>query len=185
MTWRRVTVPGLGTPWVGLHVPVIDTGGRPWVWEVITPDVYETSPDARQDPLVLSVHQDAVITEVHHRGIAGPIVRMQSPVTIAPKDLHLVPGPDPNGPLSVRLSTGWTVQTLAGAAQSWIDREAPGGAPLSIPRVPDSTSDHYQLHPAIRIESSAFDHLLTLDADEASAVTSLLAMVHDALAPFR
>lgn len=185
MAWRRVTVPGLDTPWVGLHVPVIDTGGRPWVWEVVTPEVYDASSTARHDPLVLRVHQDAVITEIHHRDTGGPVVRMQSPVSVTPSDLRLVPGPDPDGPWNVSLSTGWTVQALAAAAQNWIDRESPGSPSLTVPRPPRRAPDHYQLHPAIRIEAEAFDHLLTLDADEAADVTSLLVMVHDALVPYR
>jgi hypothetical protein len=41
------------------------------------------------------------------------------------------------------------------------------------------------LHPAIDIESAAFDRLLTLDPDDAAVVTSLLASVHEALQPFR
>ena len=43
----------------------------------------------------------------------------------------------------------------------------------------------YKLHPAIDIESAAFDRLLTLDPDDAAVVTMLLARVHDALRPFR
>lgn len=185
MTWRRVTVPGLHTPWVGLQVPVIDTGGRPWVWEVVTPDVYDASEAMRLDPLVLRLAQDAVITEVHHRDLDGPVVRMQSPVFVAPAGLTLVPGPDPRGPWDVRISTGWTVEALAAAAQSWIDRETPGAASLSVPSPRPRVPEHYELHPAMRIESAAFDYLLTLDPDDAAAVTSLLSMVHDALAPFR
>ena len=41
LPWRRVTVPGLNVAWVGLNVPALDTGGRPWVWEVVTPRQYE------------------------------------------------------------------------------------------------------------------------------------------------
>ena len=185
MAWRRVTVPGLDTPWVGLHVPVIETGGRPWVWEVVTPEVYDASRSARLDPLVLRAHQDAVITEIHHRDSNVPVVRMQSPVSVTPTDLHLEPGPDPDEPWVVRLSTGWTVEALAAAAQNWIDRESPGSPSLSVPAAPRRAPEHYQLHPAIRIEAEAFDHLLTLDANEAAVVTSLLVMVHDALVPYR
>lgn len=185
MGWRRVTVPGLSTPWVGLNVPVLDTGGRPWVWEVLTPEVYDASDEARRDPLVLRAHHDAVITEVHHRDHETPVVRMQSPVSTTPIDVRLVPGPDPASPWSVRLSTGWTMEALASAAQSWIDREAPGSAPLAPPAPPVHAPEHYQLHPAIRIESGAFDLLLTLDSDDAAEVTSLLSMVHEALVPYR
>lgn len=185
MSWKRVTVPGLDTPWVGLHVPVINTGGRPWVWEVVTPEVYDTSEMVRRDPLVLRLAQDAVITEVHHVELGGPILRMQSPVAVAPNGLRLIPGPTPGGAWSLRLSTGWTVEALTSAAQSWIDRETPGAASLSVPPAPPRVPERYELHPAIHIESEAFDHLLTLNADDAAEVSSLLAMVHDALAPFR
>lgn len=185
MTWRRVTVPGLHTPWVGMHVPVIDTGGRPWVWEVVTPDVYDASTVMRDDPMVLPLAQDAVIAEVLHRDVPGPVVRMQSPVFVAPSGLTLVPGPDPHGPWDVRISTGWTVEALVGVAQSWIDRETPGSAVLSVPSPRAHPPVDYELHPAMRIESAAFDYLLTLDPDDAAHVTSLLSMVHRALAPFR
>lgn len=185
MTWRRVTVPGLHTPWVGMHVPVIDTGGRPWVWEVVTPDVYDTSDVMREDPMVLRLAQDAVITEVYHRDIGGPVVRMQSPVVVAPSGLTLVPGPDPYGPWDLRISTGWTVDALVGAAQSWIDHETPGSAVLSVPSPCAQPPADYELHPAMRFESAAFDYLLTLDPDDAAHVTSLLSMVHRALEPFR
>jgi hypothetical protein len=41
------------------------------------------------------------------------------------------------------------------------------------------------LHPAIDIESAAFDRLLTLDPDDAAMVTTLLTQVHEALRPYR
>jgi hypothetical protein len=92
---------------------------------------------------------------------------------------------DPDGPWSVRLETGWTVQAIGSAAQCWIDREAPGSARLDTPAPQLAPHQRYQLHPAIDIESAAFDRLLTLDPDDAAMVTSLLTQVHEALRPYR
>ena len=185
LTWRRVTLPGLQVPWVGMNVPDIDTGGRPWVWEVVTPDQWDNSPRLQNDPMVLPLAQDAVLAEVTHEDHSGPIVRMQVPVRETPTAIRLPRGLDPNGPWGVRLRTGWTAQSIGEAAQCWIDRETDGTARLAT-REPDVNGRRlYQLHPAIDIEGSAFDRLLTLNPDDAAVVTSLLSMVHDALDPYR
>ena len=183
LTWRRVTMPGLDVAWVGMNVPVIDTGGRPWVWEVVTPTQYNASTRMQDDPMVLPVAHDTVVAEVNHRDHSGPIMRMQVPVTHAPDSISLPA--EPAGPWSVSLETGWTIQALGSAAQCWIDRESPGTAHLETPEPPLPARQRYQLHPAIDFESSAFDRLLTLDPDDAATVTSLLSLVHDALTPYR
>ena len=183
LTWRRVTMPGLDVAWVGMNVPVIDTGGRPWVWEVVTPTQYNASTRMQDDPMVLPVAHDTVVAEVNHRDHSGPIMRMQVPVTHAPDSISLPA--EPAGPWSVSLETGWTIQALGSAAQCWIDRESTGTARLETPEPPLPARQRYQLHPAIDFESSAFDRLLTLDPDDAATVTSLLSLVHDALTPYR
>lgn len=185
LSWRRVTMPGLTVAWVGMNVPTVETGGRPWVWEVVTPEQYNTSFRLQEDPLVLSVAHDTVIAEVLHDDHSGPIVRMQVPVRQTPEVISIPRTASESGPWSVRLETGWTVEALGAAAQCWIDREAPGSARLSTPAEPVSAPQLYQLHPAINIESAAFDRLLTLDPDDAAEVTSLLSHVHDALQPYR
>lgn len=185
LAWRRVTVPGLTTPWVGMNVPSIDTGGRPWVWEVVTPAHYERSQQLQDDELVLSVAHDVVVADVHHSDHAGPIMRMQVPISVTPHEVVLPGSASPRDPWSVTLTTGWSVGALGAAAQCWIDREVPGSTRLSTPAEPQMPTDLYQLHPAINIESAAFDHLLTLGIDDAATVTSLLATVHEALRPYR
>lgn len=178
-------MPGLGLPWVGMNVPDIDTGGRPWVWEVVTPDQWEDSELLREDPMVLPLRQDAVLAEVTHEDHSGPIVRMQVAVRETPDEVTLPHGLDPDGPWGVRLRTGWTVQALGDAAQCWIDRETPGGPRLAT-REPDLSGRRlYQLHPSIDIEGAAMDRLLTLGPDDAATVTSILTMVHQALDPWR
>jgi hypothetical protein len=184
LTWRRVTMPGLDVAWVGMNVPVLDTGGRPWVWEVVTPEQYESSTRLQEDSLVLSVAHDTVVAEVNHLDHSGPIMRMQVPVREAPAILSISPVLDPHSPWSIHLETGWTAQALGTAAQCWIDRETPG-ARLNTPEPQLAAHQRYQLHPAIDIESAAFDRLLTLDPDDAAVVTSLLSSVHDALLPYR
>lgn len=171
--------------WVGLHVPMVDTGGRPWVWEIVTPDQYENSERLQNDPLVLSVAHDVVIVEMTHPDVTRPHLRMQVPISTVP-DTVVVPRSIADAhPWAIKLETGWTAQALVAAAQQWIDREIPGQPRLQVPAAPDSAPQLYQLHPAINIESAAFDHLLTLDSHDAAVVTSVLAAVHDALQPYR
>ena len=185
LPWRRVTVPGLAVAWVGLNVPALDTGGRPWVWEVVTPHQYQTSPRMQSDPMVLPVAHDTVIAEISHDQSAHAVLRMQVPVRYAPDTVAISHSPASDGSWSVHLESGWTVQALATAAQAWIDRESPGTARLDILEPPLQAHQRYKLHPAIDIESAAFDHLLTLNPDDAATVTSLLARVHDALLEYR
>ena len=184
MPWRKVTMPGLDVAWAGMNVPSIETGGRPWVWEFVTPDRWQQSERLQDDPLVLPVAHDAVVVQVRHAGQPGTVLRMQVPVRNWTPSMELPIAPVV-GPWTVSLEAGWTVQALGDAAQCWIDRETPGCARLDTP-VPQPPADPlYKLHPAIDIESAAFDRLLTLDPDDAAVVTMLLARVHDALRPFR
>ena len=185
LAWRRVTVPGLNVAWVGLNVPALDTGGRPWVWEVVTPRQYEASVRMQQDPMVLAVSHDIVVAEINHIDHSEPILRMQVPVSEAPEVIAVPSTLNSDGPWSIHLESGWTIQALGAAAQSWIDREAPGTARLTITEPRFEAHQLYKLHPAIDIESAAFDHLLTLEPDDAATVTSLLALVHDALLLYR
>lgn len=178
-------MPGLDVAWAGVNVPVLDTGGRPWVWEIVTPRQYEASLRLQQDPMVLPVSHDTVIAEVRHADYSHPIMHMQVAVRCAPDALSIAHDLAPDSPWSLQLEVGWTMQALGDAAQCWIDREAPGSARLNTPKAPTTGSERYKLHPAIDIESAAFDRLLTLDPHEAAVVTSLLAQVHDALLPFR
>ena len=185
LAWRQVTMPELDVPWVGMNVPALDTGGRPWVWEVVTPAQYEQSLRLQEDPLVLSVAHDTVVAEINHADHTGPIMRMQVPVSDTPESITLHTGLSASSPWSIRLETGWTVQALGTAAQCWIDREAPGTATLQTPEPSISSDNRYQLNPAMEIESAAFDRLLTLKPDDAAVVTSLLRRIHAALQPYR
>ena len=185
ITWKRVSVPGLQVSWAGMHVPAVETGGRPWVWEVVTPDQYDSSQKLRDDLLVLPVTHDAVVVKIMHEDHTGPIVRMQVAVDTAPDHLMIEGLPTDDNPISVTLERGWTVQALGSAAQAWIDRETESSATLETPASPSAAGRRYQLHPEFDIESAAFDRLLTLDHDDAASVTSLLARIHEALRPYR
>ena len=185
VTWKRVTMPGLNVPWAGMQVDKVETGGRPWVWEVVTPEQYDGSQTLRDDLLVLPVAQDTVVIKVHHADHSGPIVRMQVPVEHMPGHLLVEGLPSGDNPISVTMETGWTVQALGSAAQAWIDRETESSATLATPPVPAAQGARYRLHPEFDIESAAFDRLLTLDHDDAASVTSLLARIHQALRPYR
>ncbi|MFM8553812.1 MAG: hypothetical protein ACKOBO_04255 [Acidimicrobiales bacterium] len=185
VTWKRVSVPGLPVAWAGMQVPAVDTGGRPWVWEVVTPEQYDTSDALRDDILVLPVQHDAVVVKVTHRDHSGPIVRMQIPVDRAPDHLVVEGLPREDNPITVTLERGWTVEAMGSAAQAWIDRETDSSATLKSPETLPSTGPRYRLHPDFDFESAAFDRLLTLDHDDAASVTSLLARIHEALKPYR
>lgn len=185
VTWKQVTMPGLTVPWAGVQVDMVDTGGRPWVWEVVTPEQYDASPILQEDLLVLPVVQDAVVVKVNHADHSGPIVRMQVPVERTPGHVLIEGLPTDDNPISVVLETGWTVQALGSAAQAWIDRETDSSATLATPSTPATAGPRYRLHPEFDIESAAFDRLLTLDHDDAASVTSLLARIHRALRPYR
>lgn len=94
-------MPGLDVAWVGMNVPALDTGGRPWVWEIVTPSQYESSPRLQEDPLVLAVAQDTVVADINHNDHSGPIMRMQVPVRQAPDAISVMTGLDPTGPWSI------------------------------------------------------------------------------------
>lgn len=185
VTWKTVTMPGLGVAWAGMNVPAVDARGRPWVWEVVTPEQYDSSDVLRDDLLVLPVAHDAVVVRVHHRDHSAPIVRMQVPVESAPGHLSVEGLPSEGDPVSVTLERGWTVEALGSAAQAWIDRETDSTATLETPGTPGAGEPRYRLHPDFDVESAAFDRLLTLDPDDAATVTSLLGRIHAALRPYR
>ncbi|MEI8285841.1 MAG: hypothetical protein WCG15_00940, partial [Actinomycetes bacterium] len=155
------------------------------VWEVVTPDQYESSPRLQEDPLVLPVAHDTVVAEINHIDHTGPIMRMQVPVSTTPDSVVVHTGLSASSPWSVRLQAGWTAHALGTAAQCWIDREAPGTARLQTPEPSIAQSNRYQLNDSMDIESGAFDLLLTLNPDDAAVVTSLLQRIHTALSPFR
>ena len=135
--------------------------------------------------MVLAVAQDTVVVEITHAELGGTTMRMQVPVSRPPDTIHLDVDDERGAPWSIRMETGWSAQSLAAAAQCWIDREAPGSARLETPAPLLRATQRYALHPQIDIEAAAFDLLLTLDPDEAAAVTSLLSKVHEALQPYR
>lgn len=184
LTWNPVSRRGLDIAWVGMQVPEIDTGGRPWVWEVVTPRDFDAH-GLGDDPMVLPVVQDTVVITVNHSDHSGPIVRMQVPVSDVPDGLevdgHIVPGK----PWSFVMETGWTTQALGHAAQAWIDREVGSPVRLDPHECPDPQASSFQFSPRIAIESAAFDKLLTLAPHEAAVVSSALGHIHDALQPYR
>lgn len=185
LSWQPVSLRGLDIAWVGMHVPAIDTKGRPWVWEVVTPEQFCETTILHDDPMVLSVAQDTVIIDVRHADHSGPIVRMQVPVNQTPDLLELDANTLPGHPWQFSLQTGWTAHALGTAAQVWIDREVGCHAKLDTHEPSLGSIDRYQLSPSISIESAAFDRLLTLAPDDAAAVTSALGSIHEALETFR
>ena len=185
LSWSPVSLRGLDIAWIGVAVPAVDSGGRPWVWEVVTPRDFEALPGLCEDPMVLPVAQDTVVVSVSHADHSGPLLRMQVPVSETPDQVVVDHDKLPGEPWSFSLETGWTTEALKNAAQSWIDLEAGGVARLESLEPPLPREDAYAFSSRINIQSSAMDRLLTLDPDESAAVSGALSHIHEALEPFR
>lgn len=183
--WQPISLKGLDIAWVGMRVPDIDTNGRPWVWEVVTPSQFSDTPILHDDPMVLPVAQDTVIVNVNHPDHSGPIVRMQVPVREAPDVIEVGADALPGHPWEFSVETGWTARCLEAAAQEWIDREVGFGPRLDSNEPTIESTERYQISPSISIESSAFDRLLSLAPHDAAVVSSALCNIHEALDPYR
>lgn len=168
-----------------MAVPSVDSAGRPWVWEVVRPDDFESHSLLQDDPMVLPVAQDTVVVSVLHADHSGPIVRMQVPVSAPVETVEVDGSTLPGHPWSFSIETGWTAGAIGSAAQCWIDREVGSGAKLETPEPSLSEDASFRLTERINIESSAFDRLLTLDPHDAAVVSSSLASIHDALSVYR
>lgn len=185
LTWSPVSLRGLDIAWVGMAVPAVDSGGRPWVWEVVTPQAFEAMPHLCEDPMVLPVTQDTVVVTVTHADHSAPILRMQVPVNETPDQVVVDHDKLPGEPWQFSLETGWTTEALKNAAQSWIDLEAGGIARLESLEPPVPREESYNFSSRINIGSSALDRLLTLDPDDSAAVSGALTHIHEALEAFR
>lgn len=185
LTWSPVSLRGLDIAWVGVAVPAVDSGGRPWVWEVVTPHDFGSMPHLCEDPMVLAVPQDTVVVSVAHADHSGPLLRMQVPVSETPDHVLVDQDKLPGEPWTISLETGWTSEALKNAAQAWIDLEAGGLARLESLEPPAANEESYNFSSRINIASSALDRLLTLDPDESAAVSGALTHIHEALEAFR
>lgn len=183
--WSPVALRGLDFAWVGMAVPSVDSAGRPWVWEVVRPDDFETRALLQDDPMVLPVAQDTIVVSVLHADHSGPIMRMQVPVSCPVESVEVDGSALPGHPWSFSIETGWTAGAIGTAAQCWIDREVGGAARLETPEPALPEESSFRLTERINIESSAFDRLLTLDPHDAAVVSSSLANIHDALSVYR
>lgn len=185
LRWSPVALRGLDIAWVGMAVPAVDSAGRPWVWEVVRPDDFESRALLQDDPMVLPVAQDTVVVSVLHADHSGPIVRMQVPVSCPVETVEVDGASLPGHPWSFAIETGWTAGAIGSAAQCWIDRETGGSARLETPEPSLDEDSSFRLNERINIESAAFDRLLTLDPHDAAVVSASLASIHDALGAYR
>lgn len=185
LQWKPVTMPGLPVPWLGVHVPEINTHGRPWVWEVVTPSQYTSSDRLHGDPMVLCVEHDTVIVTMHNCEVPKSSVRMQVSVSRVPDELEMHCPLDPSNKWSVTMATGWSMGTVGRAAQDWIEDNTDSLARIDITEPVLRPNIRYQLSPDIDVESAAFDSLLTLSLHDAGIVSSTLSSIHDALATYR
>ena len=185
LQWKPVTMPGLPVPWLGVHIPEINTHGRPWVWEVVTPSQYTSSEKLLDDPMVLCVEHDTVIVTMHNRDAPKSSVRMQVSVSRIPDQLEMQCPLDPHNKWSVTMATGWSTTSVGRAAQDWIEDNTDSLARIDITEPVLRPDIRYQLSPDIDVESAAFDSLLTLSFHDAGIVSSTLTSIHDALATYR
>ena len=185
LQWKPVTMPGLPVPWLGVHVPAINTQGRPWVWEVVTPSQYSECEQMHDDPMVLAVQQDTVVVTMRHRNQPRATVRMQVSVTCAPDEIEMQCPLDPAGNWTVTMETGWSATAVGRAAQDWIDDKTHSTATIDISEPILRPEIRYQLSPDIDVESAAFDTLLTLSMHDAGIVSSTLSSIRGALAAYR
>lgn len=173
--WDTVSVPGLAGAWVGMcpvfgpnegvnpaHVRPLHPLSGGWLWDVVEP------PDSRLDPLVLSVAQDMVEIRVFDGS------RRSFEVTVSvrhvPDVLEIQQSALPPPPWTVEWSTGWSRTALHAAAQGWLDALGVA-AKLQSPTVPDLAV--YDLGSQLCCTGPAFDALLTLPPNDASAMTRL------------
>ncbi len=185
LQWKPVTMPGLPVPWLGVHVPEINTHGRPWVWEVVTPAQYTSSERLHDDPMVLCVEHDTVIVTMHNRDVPASSVRMQVSVSRVPDELEMHCPLERGNKWSVTMATGWSANAVGRAAQDWIEDNTDSLARIDITEPVLRPDIRYQLSPEIDVESAAFDSLLTLSLHDAGIVSSTLSSIHDALATYR
>jgi hypothetical protein len=185
LPWKPVTVPGLPIPWLGVHVPAIDTHGRPWVWEIVTPTQYNESEHLQDDPMILAVAQDTVVVTLRNQEKPHSSVRMQVPVTHAPDEIEMHCPLDLDSKWVVTMETGWSANAVGRAAQNWIEGNTVSKATIDISEPILRPDIRYQLSPDIDVESAAFDSLLTLSLHDAGFVSSTLSSIHGALAAYR
>lgn len=185
LQWKPVTMPGLPVPWLGVHVPEINTHGRPWVWEVVTPAQYTSSERLHDDPMVLCIEHDTVIVTMHNRDVPASSVRMQVSVSRVPDELETHCPLERSNKWSVTMATGWSANAVGRAAQDWIEGNTDSLARIDITEPVLRPDIRYQLSPDIDVESAAFDSLLTLSLHDAGIVSSTLSSIHDALATYR
>lgn len=185
LQWKPVTMPGLPVPWLGVHVPEINTNGRPWVWEVVTPAQYTSTTHLAQDPMVLAVQQDTVVVTMRNRTQPQSVLRMQVSVREVPDEIEMNCPMLKDSNWDVAMETGWSANAIGRAAQEWIEDNTDSIARIDIAEPALAPTIRYQLSPDIDVESAAFDTLLTMSMHDAGVVSSALCSIHTALAPYR
>jgi hypothetical protein len=182
LPWEPVSAPGLPRPWVGVRHHDLEPG-RPWMWDVVTPDDHDAEPLLRRDPLTIPVPQDVVVVELRCRDLAFRV-----PITVeeVPSQISVSAQAVPAPPWELSIATGWTAARIAAALVAWSQVHV--GRP--IPPTPDGEpeteltdgDERYDLGDGLAIGGVAFDQLLMLSPDDAAAVTTAIAAVRDALA---
>lgn len=185
LQWKPVTMPGLPVPWLGVHVPEINTNGRPWVWEVVTPSQYTSTNQLAEDPMVLAVQQDTVVVTMRNRVQPQSVLRMQVSVREVPEEIEMHCPLLPDSDWDVTMETGWSATAIGRAAQEWIEDNTDSIARIDISEPTIRPTIRYQLSPDIDVESAAFDTLLTMSMHDAGIVSSALCSIHSSLSAYR
>jgi hypothetical protein len=187
--WEPVHLFGLDAPWVGVRVPTIASGGRAWVWDVVTPEDHERTRALHGDPLALAVAQDTVLVDLHRDDDAGFSLRLQVPVRRVPSRIDLPASAVPRTPWRVEVSSGWTSAAIGTAIADWFEqrlgvRRAVVAAGRSDAAV-TSGAEQVQVGDGLYAAGSSFDVLLSMAPRDAASITSFFGAITDALTPVR
>lgn len=170
--WHPVSCEGAARPWLG--VACATDVGRPWVWDVVTPDTYDSVPGLRGDPMTLAVERDVVLC---HLDAAGQELWMHVPVRSVPSQVHLPASAVPDG-WAVTLESAWSREAVQGALDTWSLLER--GATLDWgPRAP--APERFEIGDGLFVSGAAFDALLSCEAPTSAGAVEVLSAVVEAL----
>jgi len=173
--WEPVTLRGSGVPWMGLSFE-LDLR-RPWVWEVVTPEVCDRHRELRDDPLVLVCERDVVLCEL---STGERRLTMHVPVSSAPRQLLLPPEAIPPG-WELRLDAVWSRQAVHAAVDTWALLECGRTVEWGPGDTGADPQQRFEVGDGVYATDGAMDVLLGERAEVSASVTEVFAAVVEAL----
>ena len=172
VAWEPVTLRGASVPWMGLACDV--PFERPWVWEVVTPELFARHESMRDDPMTLVCERDVVLCELD---ADGRTLWMQVPVWSPPTQVMLPHGLLPQG-WELALEAVWSKEAVNAAIDGWALVEC--GHTLEWGE-PGPRPARFEVDEGVYATSRAMDTLLGEDGEFSAAVTSVFSGVVEAL----